>query len=189
MDDASHLGEGLQYHARRMTEPVARPHADESDARRPLPQRSGHVAIRTSVMGDLHHIHRAAPRFHRATLRPLLGIPEQDGAFSAPLHQQDHARVVRIEQSLSTVRPQHSNVRLADVEGHVPPKADHLARETRTLCLQPLDILVYDVGNGYPARSHHAGKAFETTGMVLMCVSEHEPVKRADPRSRQCSAQ
>jgi hypothetical protein len=74
-------------------------------------------------MRHFDDVHRGGPSVESASLSPILGVPEEQGALASPLDQQDHARVVRVEQAFSAGGPEHAHACLPHRKCHVPAQA------------------------------------------------------------------
>ena len=177
-------GEGIQRLGRRMPEAIARAHADERAPRGPHSERRWHVAVGAPVVCDLEHVHTRTPRLENAALRALLGIPEKQRPPTAHLHEQHHARVVRIEQPLAADRPQHADVRIPDRPDRVAAQSDDIVGTGGTGARQLIHGRVIHVGNADPRRPADPRQTRQASRVVVVRVCQHETIETADPRTR-----
>ncbi len=171
-----------------MPEAVACTHADESPRRRPHSERRWHVAVGAPVVCDLEHVHPRAPRLENAALRALLGIPEKQRAFAAHLHEQHHARVVRIEQPLAADRPQHANLRIPDSPDHVAAQSHDIVGTGGARSRERVHGCVIHVWNADPRRPADPRQTRQAARVVVVRVCQHEAIETADPRARKRSS-
>lgn len=141
------------------------------------------------MVRDLEHLDGRCPGIERPALSTVLRVAEEQGAASALLHEQHHARVVGVQAALPSRRPQHADPRRPHGPGHVPAQTDDGARAPGAVDSEPVDRLVHDVGHADPVRAGDTGEAGQPARVIVVRVSEHEPVEGAHAGPRQRPAQ
>lgn len=188
-DDRAQGGQRLQHDLGGVPEAVSLTDTDQRDSRTPLRKGIGNVAVRASVVSDLDRVHGTRPRLKGPDLRAVLSVAEQERVAPVTFQKQDDARIVRVEQPLSALRPEHPRRDPTDPERHVAAKADDRIRSLRTVSGEPLHGIVLDVRDRDPIRASDACEPFDPPGVVVVRMREHEPVQSAHARAGKRTAQ
>lgn len=169
-------------------EPIARAHADHSDLRSEHREHLGGHGASAAVMPDFEHVDVGERAACREPLQNVaLGVPGQQNAAAVMLHQEDDTRGVLGGVVHRVPRPKHAHAhaphREAVSRGGLASRDAHLCglpREHTGLSGRRDQELAY---------AEHTRQGAGTSGVVIVRMGQHDPIKRPYPRAGECLTQ